>query len=287
MLGGAYMNSEYIKNHDPLQLQQMIIFLKAELAKYKQEAQKYKDSYHYSLVERFTEENEQLLHENKMLMEKLHKVSEAFDKQSIKYHELEAKNKEHIATINSLQTTKIDLQTINTQLTEVIYQLKNKPTPPPSKNRKHDKQIAALHSKIGHYQTTIEKLESRLIQLLQEVHQQWLTQVEMTSHERNQYETRQQQLVQEIEEKNTMIDNLQHELVNVKRQQIDITPAIDELDQQIAKLLAQSIAYEQQLNAKSLVLNTLEQQVDQLTLDINPLTASPIKNGAKKEPESS
>ena len=66
------MNSEYIKNKDPLQLQQMIIFLKAELAKYKQEVKKYHDSYHYSLAEKLEQENIQLVNEKNMLSEELH-----------------------------------------------------------------------------------------------------------------------------------------------------------------------------------------------------------------------
>ena len=35
MIGGVNVDNDIVKNNDPIQLQQMIIFLRAELAKYK------------------------------------------------------------------------------------------------------------------------------------------------------------------------------------------------------------------------------------------------------------
>lgn len=42
---------EQIKNNDPIQLKQMILFLKAELDKYEQKVQMYENSFHHSILE--------------------------------------------------------------------------------------------------------------------------------------------------------------------------------------------------------------------------------------------
>ncbi len=84
-IGGTDVNSENIKNNDPLQLQQMIIFLKAELAKYKYEVKKYQDSYHYSVVENLEQENIQLTNEKNELAEELVKLNQEFEKRASDY----------------------------------------------------------------------------------------------------------------------------------------------------------------------------------------------------------
>ncbi|MEK4405111.1 hypothetical protein MKZ26_12005 [Sporosarcina sp. FSL K6-6792] len=219
------MNSENVKNNDPLQLQQIIIFLKAELAKYKYEVKKYQDSYHYSLVENLEQENIQLTNEKKELAEELVKLNQEFEKRAIDYKgsvQLQGlQGKRYITSIDSFQKTKTDLLPISKQLTEVINKLKDGANTDQHRYKKHDRQVTSLHKKLANNKTTIEQLEYKLGDLIQEKNKQVHSQLEkldIANKERTQSEKVRQRLLIELEEKNTTIGKLQHEIVNLKEQ---------------------------------------------------------------------
>ena len=224
-MGGNDMNGENIKNNDPLQLQQIIIFLKAELAKHKSEVKKYQDSYHYSVVENLEQENLQLTNEKKELAEELVKLNQEFEKRISNYKEpvqLQGmQGKWYTTSIDSLQKTRTDLLPISKQLTEVINKLKDGVNTDQHRYKKHDKQVSSIHKKLANNKTTIAQLENKLVDLIQETNKQVHIQMEKldsTNKVRAQYEKVKQHLIKEIEEKNNAILKLQHEIVNLKEQ---------------------------------------------------------------------
>ncbi|AMQ05004.1 hypothetical protein [Sporosarcina psychrophila] len=227
------MNSENVKNNDPLQLQQIIIFLKAELAKYKYEVKKYQDSYHYSLVENLEQENIQLTNEKKELAEELVKLNQEFEKRAIDYKgsvQLQGlQGKRYITSIDSFQKTKTDLLPISKQLAEVINKLKDGANTDQHRYKKHDRQVTSLHKKLANNKTTIEQLEYKLGDLIQETNKQVHSQLEkldIANKERTQSEKVRQRLLIEIEEKNNTIGKLQHEISNLKEQNEKHTVAV-------------------------------------------------------------
>ena len=233
MKGGIDMNSEKIKNNDPLQLQQMIIFLKAELAKYKYEVKKHQDSYHYSLVESLERENLHLMNEKKELAEELVKLNQKLEKRAINYKgpvQLQGmQGNRFITPIDTFQKTKTDLLPISKQLTEVINKLKDGVNTDQQRYKIHDRQVSSLHKKLENNKTTIAQLEYKLVDFIQEENKQVHTQLEkldIANKERTQSEKVRQRLLIEIEEKNKTIGKLQHEISNLKEQNEKHTDAI-------------------------------------------------------------
>ncbi|MBO0589152.1 hypothetical protein, partial [Sporosarcina sp. E16_8] len=219
------MNSEKIKNNDPLQLQQMIIFLKAELAKQKSVVKKFQDSYHYSVVENLEQENRQLTNEKKELAEELVKLNQKFEKRASDYRgpvQLQGmQGNGFITSIDAFQKTKTDLLPISKQLTEVINKLKDGANTDQQRYKKHDKQVSSLHKKLASNKTTIDQLEYKLGDLIQEANKQVHSQLEkldIANKERSQSEKERQRLLIEIEEKNKAIGKLQHEISDLKEQ---------------------------------------------------------------------
>ncbi|ARI78517.1 coiled-coil domain-containing protein [Halobacillus mangrovi] len=92
---------------DPIQLQQRVIYYKAELDKYKKKVQDYQDNYHYSQLEQLKNENQQLLKEREDEEEKsrienrdLTKRVEGLEQQVSVYEEQEARLKEELSALD-------------------------------------------------------------------------------------------------------------------------------------------------------------------------------------------
>ena len=211
----------------------MIIFLKAELAKHKYEVKKYQDSYHYSVVENLEQENIQLTNEKKELAEELVKLNQEFEKRASDYKgpvQLQGiQGQRYITSIDTFQKTKTDLLPISKQLTEVINKLKDGVNTDQHRYKKHDKQVTSLHKKLANNKTTIDQLEYKLVDLIQEANKQVHSQLEkldIANKERTQSEKVRQRLLIELEEKNNTIGKLQHEISNLKEQNEKHTEAI-------------------------------------------------------------
>ena len=106
MIGGTNVDNQSVKNNDPIQLQQMIIFLRAELAKYKNEINRLRDSDYYSLVLRLERENVRLTRQNKELSMDRMKLKRMFERESKTYEEdrqkRESQRQKHIASLDLL-----------------------------------------------------------------------------------------------------------------------------------------------------------------------------------------
>ena len=309
VIGGTDVNSGNIKNNDPIQLQQTIIYYRAELAKYKDKVKKYQDSFDYSLIEKLEQENFHLTNEKVELSHELYKLNKEIEKRTSDYKERihlhEMQRKTYMISINNLQKTKTDLRLTNKQLTEVIKVLKEELNTDKYRNQKHDRQVSSLHQKIAEYKPTIEQLEYKLVDLFQEANNQVHSQIgklDTSIKNRTQFEKERQQLMKEIEGKDKTIGKLQHEILDLKgqnekykdditilekslSQKNDIqagidsfsstsTPTIDsktlvQLDHQIKEVLGKSLEYEEKLDAKLIVINDLEHKLDQLTIAID------------------
>jgi len=108
------MENDIVKNNDPIQLQQMIVFLRAELAKYKNEVKRLRDSDYYSLVLRFERENIQLTNQKKELSMELLKLKRDFEKATQNYYDhvqtIEKHKKKQISSIEALLKEKKKLR---------------------------------------------------------------------------------------------------------------------------------------------------------------------------------
>lgn len=200
------MDNDIVKNNDPLQLQQMIIFLRAELAKYKNEVKRLRDSDYYALVLRLERENIQLTRLRKDLSMELLKLKRDFDKELEAYDEelqkRELQRKKQIASIESLLKELSELRAENKLLKENI-----------------DVSIEETN-----YKSMMEALDKRLNdftivtggqmeRILETIEQSYRNKVETDSL----YE----QLVKELETKNLEIEKLTNEIKGYKNQSDD------------------------------------------------------------------
>ncbi|MFG6118356.1 MULTISPECIES: hypothetical protein [Thalassobacillus] len=133
---------------DPIQLQQMIIYYKAELAKYKEKVKDYQENYHYSLLTTLKEQNIELLEENERVTNQLSQTKKEMNKKisniasqlkssryneeklNVKLESLEEKlvyeeicNKQLISKEKKLRNEIIDLKSSHSRSRNEIIQL--------------------------------------------------------------------------------------------------------------------------------------------------------------------
>ena len=252
------MNSENIKNNDPIQLKQMIIFLKAELTKYEHKVKEYKDSYHYSVIENLEQENAQLTKENNDLRKQLH----------------EMQRERYSPSVDAIWKTKTEWLPVNKQLNGVMKKLKDATDTNQTSHRKQERQITSLHKKVAAQKSSLEQFESRLVIFIQKATNQLHNQIEnvsITHEERLRFEELRRRLLKKIEEKNIIIEKLQQEIVDMQEQnkisEDSIVMAVFKsesartskmllhLEHQMKKVLAKSLDSEEKWEAK---LNALE-----------------------------
>ncbi|MCG7335712.1 hypothetical protein MHZ95_10520, partial [Sporosarcina sp. ACRSM] len=257
------MNSENIKNNDPIQLKQMIIFLKAELTKYEHKVKEYKDSYHYSIIENLEQENVQLTKENDELKKQLH----------------EMQRRRYSPAVDFVWKTKTDWLPVNKQLNEVMKKLKDDADTNQTRHRRQERQITSLHKKFKAHKSNLEQFEYRLIDLIQnmtnQVHNQ-LANVSITNEERHRFEDGRRRLLKKIEEKNIKIEELQHEMIEVKKQKAlsednmitatlksESTKTSDrllQLEYQLKEVVAKSLDAEKKRAAKLDIFDDMKQR---------------------------
>ena len=276
-MGGTTVDNDSIINKDSFQMQQMIIFLKSELAKYKNEVNKHRESGYYSLVVKLEEEKAQLINNNKELAMVLLKMKKDFEKETNEYNEImhsqEIQKLKQISSIEALLKDKNDLRTMNKQLSEVLKTVQDELNAyKQSKNELRE----------ADYKASIENLEHRLVDFIQETNKQMYAVVEnseRTRKEISESDNIKTYLMKELEEKSAEIERLLNELSNVKQQGEDPfspnsnyaknTHMLAYLDAQVKKMLEQSIDFEEQLDAKLRILNDLDRKLNQLTKEID------------------
>ncbi|KPN95888.1 hypothetical protein [Lysinibacillus sp. ZYM-1] len=233
------MDNDIVKNSDPLQLQQMIIFLRAELAKYKNEVKRLRDSDYYTLVLRLERENIQLTKLRKDLSMELLKLKRDFDKELEAYDEeiqkRELQRKKQIASIESLLKELNELRAENKLLKDSI-ELSNEDT---------------------NYQSIIEGLDKRLNDFTTVTGQQMesiVETIEKSSRDKEEADSLYQQLVKELETKNLEIKKLSDEIKGYKNQTDNSR---------------QSINLDEQIDDRLRMLDELDQKLNELAFEIN------------------
>jgi chromosome segregation ATPase len=109
------MSQSEVKSNDPIQLKQTIIYLRAELNKYKNKYQHSPSSLLDDLQtenERLTNKYKELLHQNKKYEKRIHLYEQ-------RIHSLEAQRKESLVALERLQGTEKDLRAANSQLSSI------------------------------------------------------------------------------------------------------------------------------------------------------------------------
>ncbi|QDQ00979.1 hypothetical protein FOH38_11185 [Lysinibacillus fusiformis] len=275
------MDNESVKNNDPIQLQQTIIFLRAELTKYKGEVERLRDSDYYSLVLRLERENVQLTNREKELSLELIKLKRELEKESKDYQEdmqvREIQRKKLISSIEALLKDKNDLRAENEQLMEAL-----KATKEELKSTSGERQELV----VADYKSAIENLENKLIDFTKETSKQMgylIDELGITRRELSGSENIIKYLVKEIEEKRSENEKLLNEVADLKEQREHLVKSdaflssgktivnsqvLSDLDAQVKKIVDQSVGFEEQLEAKLRILDDLEQKLNQLAIEI-------------------
>ncbi|MEG0438955.1 MAG: hypothetical protein RR587_06920 [Solibacillus sp.] len=275
------MDNESVNMNDTFQMQQLIIFLKAELAKYKNEVTKHQESDYYSLVVRLDEENSQLQNQNKEFSIEILKLKKEFENKTKNHNEImykqELQRLKQIASIESLLKDKEELRALNKQLSEELEAAQGE-----IETKKESTNVIREVD----FKMIIEKLEQQLVHFTEQAAKQMTIVVndfEKAHKEGNESNHMKAYLIKENEEKNEEITKLQNEINSLKQQ--NETPLRNEssnqngkyaknthllayLDTQMKKMLEQSIEFEEQLDVKLRILNELEQKLNQLTDEI-------------------
>jgi len=264
VIGGASVDNDIVKNNDPVQLQQMIIFLRAELAKYKNEVKRLRDSDYYSLVLRLERENVQLTKQKKELSMELLKQKRDHERKIKTYYDdiqaREIQKKKQLSSIESLLKELEELRAENKLIKETLKSTKD--------------EFLSVNSDVN-YKILVDGLENKLNVFTRDISQQMKTMMEAIERsrvEQTNSDNLNKHLAKEIEEKSTEIERLS----DIKKHSFSLNgktmmnpEVLLNLDVQVNKVLAQSMDFEKQLNHKLRLLDDLEHKLNELTIEIN------------------
>ncbi|QPQ28947.1 hypothetical protein [Lysinibacillus sp. JNUCC 51] len=258
------MDNDIVKNNDPVQLQQMIIFLRAELTKYKNEVKRLRDSDYYSLVLRLERENVQLTKQKKDLSMELLKQKREHEKKLKTYYEdiqaREIQKKKQLSSIEGLLKELEELRAENKLMKEALKSTKD--------------EIHSVNSDAT-YKTLVDGLENKLNVFTKDISQQMKTIIEAIERSRLELANSDNLNKQLAEMRSAEIEKLSEELADVKKHKFSLSgktimnpEVLTNLDVQVNKVLAQSLDYEKQLNQKLRLLDDMEHKLNELTIEI-------------------
>lgn len=237
------MENDIVKNNDPIQLQQMIIFLRAELAKYKNEVKRLRDSDYYALVLRLERENVQLTRLRKDLSMELLKLKRDFDKELQTYDEeiqkREVQRKKQIASIESLLKEIAELRAEN-KLLKVSQKVSNEATI----DTDYKVIVEGLEKKLSDFTSATGSHMEKMIEVL-----------EKSYSDKIETDSLHQHLIKELERKNSEIERLSNEM---EKQSNDMN-----------KEMKTSIHMDEQIDYRLRMLDELDQKLNELALEIN------------------
>lgn len=240
------MDNDIVKNNDPIQLQQMIIFLRAELAKYKNEVKRLRDSDYYALVLRLERENVQLTRHKKELSMELLKLKRDFDKELQAYDEeiqkREAQRKKQIASIEALLKELAELRAEKKSLMDKFQASKEA-----SIDSNERSIVEGIDKKLSDYTTIASKQMENILETLEKYHREKVESDNLHRH-----------LLSELETKNLDIERLSNEIVALKKQSKDGSTS-----------MKQGVNIDEQIDFRLRMLDELEAKLNELALEIN------------------
>lgn len=255
------MNKEQSNDDYILQLKQTIIFLKSEVAKYQNEVTQLKKNDYYSLSSKLEEENFQLKKQEKQLSLKLLKLQRDFEKEAktlrkeILNHE--EKKIKLINSIKCLVKEKDDLRTENTQLAKKLQMMQNGLT---------------INSTNTSSYTSTSNFELTFFDFIQRTNQQFQALQEEFKMNQSKFNNH---IIGKIECESNKIKELLHTMKEAKistdspnDKAITDDKLISDLDNQIYMIYSKTLSFEKQLEQKLQLLNNVEQQLIELTNDI-------------------
>ena len=223
------MNGEDSISNDPLQLQQMIIFLEEEIDRYKKQ-----DSDHSSLIDLLERDNVQLMQDKKELSKELSALKSQFATSQISERE-----QEESSLRNMLEDYKLAIEKLEKKIVGFIHE--------------ENKQVQIKKEeleKINQNNNESRKVEERLVMDLEEK--------DMTIRK----------LRQDLLDLKKKSDEQRESSQKVGPISLLNTETLEQLENQIKRMFTESLAYEQKLNEKLFILNNFERKIDQLTSEI-------------------
>jgi len=256
MIGGIHVDIESVKNKDVLQLQQTIIFLKSEIAKYQNEISTLQSMDYYSMVNSLEQELSQLVNEKKELSMELMMMRKSFEKELSELHEnIQLREEQRIKLISSIESLvekKENLQKENKQLKETI-----------EKTAKAE--IPAVRSE--NYIQTVEELDNLLRSFMTNNNEQ-LTSLRDTINQ-------QHDLLKDIKNKNDEIQFTLEEMAQIKETEHSNYSPTDEqsrtrinLENQLQNLFIQATSFETELDEKLRILDEFDDKLLLLAMEI-------------------
>ncbi len=240
------MDNDIVKNNDPIQLQQMIIFLRAELAKYKNEVKRLRDSDYYALVLRLERENVQLTRHKKELSMELLKLKRDFDKELQAYDEeiqkREAQRKKQIASIEALLKELAELRAEKKSLMDKFQASKEA-----SIDSNERSIVEGIDKKLSDYTTIASKQMENILETLEKYHREKVESDNLHRH-----------LLSDLETKNLDIERLSNEIVALKKQSKDGSTS-----------MKQGVNIDEQIDFRLRMLDELDAKLNELALEIN------------------
>lgn len=223
------MNSKVSKIKDPTQLQQKIIFFKAELAKYKAKIEDYENNYHYSQLKLLKQENLKLKEEKELNASLLNKNND----------------------IEKLTNAITNYQ-------EIISTFEENQENDRIKIRNMNKAILSLHTRLTLKQTDVENVETKNMNLQTENHKQ----KELISH----YQTMNKDLSIQIEQLHKDIQTYKDEKKEFETISNNLKEKNSKLDTYITEIERKQQADKQLYQEQNEQINQLQNDLQHLTI---------------------
>lgn len=250
------MDIESVKNKDVLQLQQTIIFLKSEIAKYQNEISTLQSIDYYSMVNSLEQELSQLVNEKKELSMELMMLRKSFEKELSELHEnIQLREEQRIKLISSIESLvekKEKLQKENKQLKETV-----------EKTAKAEIPAARQEN----YIQAVEELD-HLLRLSMNSNNEQLVFLRETIN-------LQHDLLKDIKAKNDEIYSTLEEMAHVKEPAYSNYSPTDEqsitrinLENQLQNLFIQATSFETELDEKLRILDEFDDKLLLLAIEI-------------------
>lgn len=270
------MDNESLHNKDLIQLQQRIIFLKSELAKYQTEITTLKESDYHSLVTSLEQDNNRLIAQKKELSLELMKLKKMFESKMNDLHEdiqlRESQRIKLVSSIEALVKNKNDLQAENIKLEKALKEAQKEV----KASKFYWRELIETE-----YSKSVENIENTMRNFIENNGQQLANINDEWINSRNEVSAINQNLLQEMLTTSKKVDMLMSTVEELKEQNPKNSPSLlndpavinhtmlSELDNQVQKMFNQSSNFEAQLDEKLRILDDLEYQLIQLTTEID------------------